>query len=87
MITAALAPLRLMRYFDGADIDGQACLETSCLKSIDHMDCLTWGIGSALELAPFRGPLNILSRRKAISTSAERMAPLSVRSMKAFRLR
>jgi hypothetical protein len=71
MITAALAPLRLMRYFDDADIDGQACLEKSCLKSIDHMDCLTWGIGSALELAPFRGPLNNLEEKLSLHRRSE----------------
>jgi len=77
---------RLMYYFDGADIDGQACLEKRRLKSIDHMDCSARGRESAVEFVPVRVPLNLLSRRKGTSTSAGRMAPLRVRSMKAFRL-
>jgi hypothetical protein len=75
------------RYFDRADIGRQTWLEKSCLKSLDQMDCSAQDMGSAVELALVRGPLNLLSRRKGTSTSAERMAPLNVRSSKAFRLR
>ena len=86
-ITARSRHLSANHYFDDTDIGDQACLEKSCLKSIDQMDCSAWDRGSAVELVPVRVPLNLLSRRNGTSTSAERMAPLSVRSRKAFRLR
>jgi hypothetical protein len=82
---AALAPLRFMQLLQRQRHWPATLLEKSCLRSIDHMDCSACGTGSKTELAPLPSPPAVLPRKKGVSTSAERITPLSVKRRNVFR--